>query len=186
MATREGHMAPIAVLTGLLTVLNFVVSAGYAQAPVSIRENDQLYTLDNGIVTAQVSKRSGELTSLQCKGMEMPEFKSGHVGGYWSHDTTGGTDLISKVTIDPQSNSGARAEMSVKGISGGRKMGRGAGAVPDGDFPARVCENRAAGGCKRILHFPFFFGLTCCTNVRYSCCTYVKGDRSWVSVNCRV
>jgi len=109
-----------------------------AEQNVTVLEDPLSFTMSNSIVTAKVSRQNGDLTSLQFKGMEMLEFKSGHPGGYWSHDTTGGTDLISKVTIDPRSNGGARAEVSVKGISGGRKMGHGPGAARDGDFPADI------------------------------------------------
>src|SRR6185503_2911323 len=64
-------------------------------------------------------------------GTEMLTDKSGHAGGYWSHDATGGSDLIARVTIDPKANRGARGEVSVKGVSGGKKMGHGPG-VPIG------------------------------------------------------
>jgi rhamnogalacturonan endolyase len=73
--------------------------------------------------------------------------KSGHPGAYWSHDTTGGTELISRITIDPAANSGARAEVSVKGISGGKKMGHGPG-VPqgaEGDLPVDIEIRYALG-----------------------------------------
>jgi rhamnogalacturonan endolyase len=58
-----------------------------------------------------------------------------HQYGFWSHDAMGprgSGDAIARVTIDPKSNGGARAEVSVKGISRGRKMGTGPG-VPGGE-----------------------------------------------------
>jgi len=163
MATRKGHrFAAMAVLTGLLTVLSFVVWAGYAQAPVSLRENDQLYMLDNGIVVASVAKASGDLVSLRFKNMEMlatfvkedgtpdlekdppGENKAGlnrgmtdHQYGFWSHDAMGprGTgNATARITIDPKTNGGERAEVSVKGISNGRLMGTGPGAGAQGNF----------------------------------------------------
>ena len=93
------------------------------------------FTLSNGIVTARILKRNGDIRSLQYKGTEIFTDQSGHAGGYWSHDTTGGKELVTKVTIDPADNGGERAEVSVKGISGGIKMGHGPGAAADGDFP---------------------------------------------------
>src|SRR6185369_8910280 len=84
---------------------------------VAITEDDQAFTLTSGTITARVSKRSGDLVSLQYKGQETLESRSGHAGGYWSHDTTGGKETIARVTIDPGSNGGARGEVSVKGIS---------------------------------------------------------------------
>jgi rhamnogalacturonan endolyase len=106
--------------------------------PVTIQEDQSSYTLANGILTARISKQSGDLTSLVYKDMELLTNKSGHAGAYWSHDTSGGVQTIAKVSIDPQSNGQDRAEVSVKGISGGRKMGHGAGAAPDGNFPADI------------------------------------------------
>src|SRR5262245_30716758 len=106
--------------------------------PVKVEEDKTTFTLSNGIVTARVSKRSGDLTSLQYKGTETLNDRSGHAGGYWSHDTTGGKETVTRVTIDPRSNGGERGEVSVEGISGGVKMGHGPGAARDGDFPADI------------------------------------------------
>jgi rhamnogalacturonan endolyase len=107
-------------------------------APVSVEEDNTTFKLSNGIVTARVSKRSGDLASLVYKGMETLTDQSGHAGAYWSHDTTGGKETITRITIDPKANGGERAEVSVKGISGGNKMGHGPGAGRDGDFPADI------------------------------------------------
>jgi rhamnogalacturonan endolyase len=129
-------------------------------SPVTLTEDAETYTLDNGIVTARVAKASGDLVSLRYKDLEMlatfltpdgqPDLKkdppgqhltgvnrnmTDHQYGFWSHDAMGvrGTgDAIARVTIDPKSNGGARAEVSVKGISKGRKMGTGPGVTGEG------------------------------------------------------
>lgn len=116
-------------------------------AAVAVKEDQTTFTLSNGFVSACVSKRSGDLTSLQYQGLEILTAKSGHAGGYWSHDTTGGTKTIARITIDPSSNGGERGEVSVKGISGGKRMGHGPGAASGGDFPADI-EIRYALGRK--------------------------------------
>ena len=96
------------------------------------------------------------MSSLTYRGREVLTDKSGHAGAYWSHDTTGGTRLTTRITIDPKTNGGERAEVSVKGISGGVKMGHGPGAAADGDFPAdieiRYTLNR--GDSVTLLAFP--------------------------------
>ena len=107
-------------------------------ARVSVTEDGSSFTLSNGIVTARILKSNGDIRSLQYKGTEILTDRSGHAGGYWSHDTTGGKGIVTKVTIDPAGNGGERAEVSVKGISGGIKMGHGPGAAADGDFPADI------------------------------------------------
>ena len=56
-----------------------------------------------------------------------------HQYGFWSHDTEG-PHTVAKVTIDPKSNNGERAEVSIKGISDGKPMGAG----PGGNFISDV------------------------------------------------
>jgi rhamnogalacturonan endolyase len=132
----------ISIAVALLPILGFASAPraalrGQATA-VSVTENDSSFTLSNGIVTARILKRNGDIQSLQYRGTEILTDQSGHPGGYWSHDTTGGKAVVTKVTIDPAGNGGERAEVSVKGISGGVKMGHGPGAAADGDFPADI------------------------------------------------
>lgn len=114
------------------------LATGASAQAVTVSENADSFTLSNGVMTARVLKRSGDLQSLTFRGRDMLTDKSGHAGAYWSHDTTGGTDLITRITIDPKTNGGERAEVSVKAISGGIKMGHGPGAAKDGDFPADI------------------------------------------------
>jgi rhamnogalacturonan endolyase len=124
------------VLTAAFAALG--LTADRAGQAVSVTEDPAAFTLSNGIVTARVSKRSGDLTSLEFRGMEILTDRSGHAGAYWSHDTTGGKETITRVTIDPGSNGGARGEVSVRGISGGVRMGHGPGAGAGGDFAADI------------------------------------------------
>ncbi len=106
--------------------------------PVSVTETDTEFLLSNGVLTARVLKTNGDLASLKFKDTEVLNDKSGHAGAYWSHDTTGGKSLVTRVTIDPKANGGERAEVSVKGVSGGIRMGHGPGAAAGGDFPADI------------------------------------------------
>src|SRR5262249_29694441 len=58
-----------------------------------------------------------------------------HQYAFWSHDAMGPrktANAVARITIDPKSNGGARAEVAVKGSSKGRKMGTGPG-VSGGD-----------------------------------------------------
>jgi len=104
-----------------------------ALAQVTVTESETEFTLANEVLTARVSKRSGDLVSLAHRSVEMLTDKSGHPGGYWSHDTTGGQETRTRITIDPRGNGGARGEVSVKGISGGKKMGHGPGVPRDAE-----------------------------------------------------
>jgi len=137
--------AAIATLLALLNLARPLALAAESASPVTVAEDANSFTLSNGIVTARILKNSGDIRSLKYKGVEIFTDRSGHAGGYWSHDTTGGKDIVTHVTINPSDNGGERAEVSVKGISGGVKMGHGPGAAADGDFPADI-EIRYAMG----------------------------------------
>ena len=137
------NIGRLALLAGALFVSAKLFAANNA---VIITENDSVFTLDNGIVTAQVSKRSGDLTSLKYKNLELLENNSGRAYGYWSHDASRGEQHFTSVTIDPKSNQGEHGEVSVKGISGGRPMGNGPGGSVIADIEIRFALNRGDSG----------------------------------------
>jgi rhamnogalacturonan endolyase len=141
-ALQMMRIANICAAAAVLLILGMsilpAVHAAEKEGRVTLLEDKTSFTLSNGIVTARILKNNGDIRSLLYKGTELLTDKSGHPGGYWSHDTTGGADLVTKVTIDPADSGGERAEVSIKGISGGIKMGHGPGAAPDGDFPADI------------------------------------------------
>ncbi|KAA6300392.1 MAG: Rhamnogalacturonate lyase [Candidatus Ordinivivax streblomastigis] len=135
-------------------------------AQVALTEDVETYIMDNGIVSVRVSKITGDLVSFRYQGAEMfattlspdfhPEAKGdspannpnwrepsigGHAHGYWSHDamgTKGSAPAIPSVTIDPKTNGGKIAEVSVKAISKDRKMGTGPGTGSDGDLTVDI------------------------------------------------
>jgi rhamnogalacturonan endolyase len=139
--------------------------ASTTPAAVTVSEDDSAFTIANGIVAARVDKKSGDLVSMKYKGMEMlatilttdglPDVKADppgansrgfgpftdHQYGFWSHDAMGPRDsapAIARVNIDPRSNGGERGEISVKGISNGRRMGTGPGSNAQGNFIADI------------------------------------------------
>jgi rhamnogalacturonan endolyase len=114
-------------------------------ADVTVSENQTSYTLDNGIVTARVSKRSGDLTSLRYKDLELLETASGRSWGYWSHDTSRG-ERTTRITIDPAKNRGELGEVSVKGIANSRQMGSGPGGSVIADIEIRYALGRGDSG----------------------------------------
>src|SRR5262245_5834177 len=136
---REGRsfaaLRPLREATPMKTRLKLSLSLAFAVsaqgAGVTVTETETEFSLANELIIARISKRSGDLTSMTHRGVEMLTDKSGHAGGYWSHDTTGGKETLTGITIDPRKNDGARAEVSVKAISGGKLLGHGPG-VPKG------------------------------------------------------
>jgi rhamnogalacturonan endolyase len=104
---------------------------------VMLTRTDTTFTLANAFVTAKVDRRSGDLVSLQYQNEELLGAGSGHPYGYWSHTPTRGTRTVSATTIDPSSNAGARAEVSVKGFYSGAALGQGPGGSVAADIETR-------------------------------------------------
>jgi rhamnogalacturonan endolyase len=82
-------------------------------APVTLTDNGDSWTLDNGIVKATLAKRDGNLSSIVYHGVEV--LTHGNYS-YWEQKPSG--TVTPAVTIDPAKNGGERAEVSVKGVNG--------------------------------------------------------------------
>lgn len=121
------HILLVASFTGMLAV----------SAPVTITEDDRAYTLDNGVLTARISKSSADLLSLQFRDREMLDVENSRQGGYWSHTPQRAAQIIARVTIDPRQNGGKRGEVSVKGIAQGKQLGSGPGGSVVADIEIR-------------------------------------------------
>ena len=81
--------------------------------PVTLTDNGDSWVLDNGIVKATILKRNGNMSTVYYHGIDIPNARS----EYWEQ-TPAGT-VTAQVTIDPASNGGERAEVSVKGVNPG-------------------------------------------------------------------
>src|SRR4051812_37355155 len=85
---------------------------------VTVTEDDANFMLANGTVSAVVAKATGDLISLQYKGLETIYSNNGRVvGANFTQNASTGTGVVTKITIDPKSNNGDRGEVSVKGIN---------------------------------------------------------------------
>ena len=98
-----------------------VVDKSNPTTSVTVTDDGRSWTLDNGLVKAVVNKRSGSLESLFYKGFDTMGHDQG-TPGVWEEDPSLAPDLKQTVTIDPASNGGARAEVSVAGKTGGTVM----------------------------------------------------------------
>lgn len=127
----------------LLLICPFILQA---ETTVTISENESFFTLDNGVVTAQVSKRSGDLLSLEYKKMQMLDVESGRQEGYWSHNTARAGKIIPRITIDPKKNGGERGEVSVLGLANGISLGSGPGGGVAADIEIRYTLGRGDSG----------------------------------------
>lgn len=93
-------------------------AAQSSPADVTVTDNGNSWTLSNGIVKATIRKGSGSMASLVYRGVET----MGGNGGYWEQTPQDALKLTNTITIDPASNHGTRAEISVKGITDGKQM----------------------------------------------------------------
>ena len=113
--------------------------------PVGLLDDENSFTLTNQFVAVRVSKRSGDLTSLKYHGLELLDHESARASAYWSHDVAH-TDSIKRITIDPRTNGGERAEVSLKGIADGSPMGSGPGGSVIADIEIRYALGRNDSG----------------------------------------
>jgi rhamnogalacturonan endolyase len=139
-----GNMSNRVAIAFSVAVL-LVTRAAAAEPPVTTVDDGSTYTLANGIVTAKVAKRSGDLVSLRFKDLEFLSGGSGHPYGYWSHAATA-PKMTQTITIDPKSNGGERGEVSIKGVSDGRPLGNGPGGSAIADIEIRYALGRGDSG----------------------------------------
>ena len=133
--------SPALVTTAFLALSAILTSAAPAQTapkvakvtvntPVTLTDNGDSWTMDNGIVKMTVLKRNGNLSSLVYHGTEILTR-----GEYWEQVPTG--TITAKVTIDPSTNGGERAEVSVLGVNPGDANNPSPlGGPPGGGVPA--------------------------------------------------
>jgi rhamnogalacturonan endolyase len=128
-----------------LCALLLAPSIAFAANEVTVTEDAGAYTLSNGIVTAKVAKRSGDLVSLVYNEMELLNPEGRHPGAYWSHSAAS-DQMTQAITIDPKTNDGAIGEVSVKGTSNGHRMGSGPGGSVIADIEIRYALLRGESG----------------------------------------
>jgi rhamnogalacturonan endolyase len=100
-----------------LSAAELAIEKPKATPAVTVADNGRTWTLDNGIVAATINKRSGSMTSLVYHGVNT---MGG--GGYWEQTPQDAPQLTQTITIDPAKNGGERAEVAVKGVTGGTAM----------------------------------------------------------------
>ena len=123
--------------------------------PVTLTDNGDTWTMDNGIVKATIVKKNGSLLQVIYHGIETlrPSISRGS-DNLHSPPTPAGSPIPSweqmpsgtvtpSVTIDPAKNGGARAEVAVKGINPG------GGGAPGGGAPGGGASGAFSGGGGR-------------------------------------
>ena len=115
------------LLCGVAMVPAFAAHRGTAAPPVTVTDDGPTYTMTNGYLTVKVDKVTGDLVSVKTSktvtpNVELMGFVSGHHAGYWEQSPALAARREAKITIDPASVGGERAEVSVKGWSDGKSI----------------------------------------------------------------
>ncbi|HEU5068542.1 MAG TPA: polysaccharide lyase family protein [Sphingomicrobium sp.] len=110
-------VAVVAVL-GAMSQPSFAAASAPKAPPVTLTDNGDSWTLDNGIVRAVVMKDHGRLASLRYEGREV----LGGDGGTWEHEPDAAPHLTNSITIDPRSDGDERAEVAIKGVTDGKTV----------------------------------------------------------------
>ncbi len=100
---------------GLAAALMAQAAQAAPTPAVTVTDNGDSWTLDNGIVKATISKDTGLMPSLVYHGKDV----LGGNGGSWEHTPKGAPHLSNSLTIDPAANDGERVEVSIKGVTDG-------------------------------------------------------------------
>jgi rhamnogalacturonan endolyase len=157
-----------------------VVAKPNVNAAVTVTDNGGTWTLDNGIVKATINKRSGNLTALMFRGINTM-----HQGGYWEQTPQNAPQLTDTVTIDPAKNGGARAEVAVKGVTGGTVMltPNAPGGGTQCDLEVRYALGRGESGiyAYAIFSHPTTYGAMRVGESRYI--TKLNQAFDWISVD---
>jgi rhamnogalacturonan endolyase len=113
------------------------VAKATVNAPVTLTDNGDSWTLDNGIVKASILKRNGNMSFLGYHGVDIHPH-----GSFWEQTPSG--SVTASVTIDPATNNGERAEVSIKGVNPGGQAGEnGRGGM---DIETRYALERGTSG----------------------------------------
>ncbi len=159
-----------------------VMAPAATNSAVTVVEDENSFTLANGIVTAEVAKYSGNLIALKFRGLEMLD-AGNRQPAYWSHNAARGRQET-RVTIDPKTNAGERGEVSIKGISGGNQIGSGPGGSVVADVEIRFALGRGDSGVYTysIFSHPTNYPATSVGEARF--CMKLNDDLfDWMTVD---
>ncbi len=132
--------------------------------PVTITDNGDTWTMNNGIVRAIISKRSSNMTQLFYHGINTMG-----PGGIWEQTPSG--TVTQTITIDPTKNGGQRGEVDIKGING--RM----------DIEVRYTLERGVSGFYTYAEFSHGAGYPAASEGESRFITQLNNVFDWLSVD---
>ena len=161
-----------------------IVAKTAVNAPVTVLDDGAFFVLDNGIVTARINRRNGDLESLVYRGIDTMGHDQGRAG-YWEQDPSGAPDLKQIITIDPAKNGGERAEVSIAGKTGGKVMltpgAPGGGTMCDLEIRYALGRGESGIYAYAIFSHPAAYGAMGVGESRYI--TKINQTFDWISVD---
>jgi len=148
----------------VVLLLSVVPVLRAADAAVTLTDNENSWTLDNGIVKATINKGNGRMASLIFHGINTM-----NGGGYWEQTPSG--QVTRSVTINPAQNGGERGEVSVKGVNG--RM----------DIEVRYAMERGSSGIYAYAIFSHGAGYPAAGEGESRYITKLNHDFNWISVD---
>jgi rhamnogalacturonan endolyase len=192
------RLSVLLTLVGLASSLHAadsapVIAQAAANAPVTVKDDGTMFILDNGIVTARINKRNGDLEALLFRGLDTMGHDQGRAG-YWEQDPSAAAKvdgLSQSITIDPAQNRGERAEVSIKGVTKGDPKagltpgspGAPAGGTINCDLEVRYALGRGESGiyAYAVFSHPANYGPLNMPESRYI--TKLNQAFDWISVD---
>ena len=204
MPTFPFDLLPRSVALAALTLAPLALGAAGADpapevarpdvgAAVAVTQDGDFFTLANGIVTARVNKRTGNLEALFYKGIDTMGHDQGQ-SGVWEENPSAAAKvggLSQAITIDPAANGGDRAEVSIKGVTKGDpgaglspgSPGAARGGMINCDLEIRYALGRGESGIYTyaIFSHPASYGPLNVPESRFI--TYLNQTFDWLSVD---
>jgi rhamnogalacturonan endolyase len=140
-----------------ILALSLAIVSFAAEPAATVTQTDKSFTLANGYLTAQVDSVTGDLTSLQIRGIELMGYASGHHAGHWEQSPARAARLEAKIAIDPKSNGGERAEVSIKGYADGKPL---SGMICDLEIRYAIARGDKGLYTYAIFSHPAAYGAT--------------------------
>lgn len=170
-------------IIGLILLILFAVSASSAQErKVSVVETAETFTLQNGVFEAVISKKTANMMAARYLGRDLLTESRNFGAAMWSHDTTS-PETITKITIDPNNTNGERAEISIKGISGGRPMGNGPGGSFIADIEIRYALEKDSPGIYTYCIFDHLPEYPASVMGEARFVAFLQKDFDWMSID---
>ena len=133
-------------------------------APVTVTDNGESWTLDNGLIQATINKGNSHMTALVYHGINTMG-----PGGIWEQTPSG--RVTRSVTIDPATNGGTRAEVAIKGVNG--RM----------DIEVRYAMERGSSGIYTYAEFSHETNYPAAREGESRFITQLKPSFDWLSVD---